>query len=55
MGIVLVLLLGEIDLSAGTASGLDLAAVLALHLGNKGNLLAPMGSTVFYGFVITSS
>jgi D-xylose transport system permease protein len=51
MGIVPVLLLGEIDLSAGTASGLT-AAVLALHLNSKGNLLAPMGNTVFYGFVI---
>jgi D-xylose transport system permease protein len=51
MGIVPVLLLGEIDLSAGTASGLT-AAVLALHLNNNGNLLKPMGNTVFYGFVI---
>jgi D-xylose transport system permease protein len=51
MGIVPVLLLGEIDLSAGTASGLT-AAVLALHLNNSGNLLKPMGNTVFYGFVI---
>jgi D-xylose transport system permease protein len=51
MGIVPVLLLGEIDLSAGTASGLT-AAVLALHLNEKGNLLAGMGNTVFYGFII---
>ena len=51
MGIVPVLLLGEIDLSAGTASGLT-AAVLALHLNKNGNLLASMGNTVFYGFVI---
>lgn len=51
MGIVPVLLLGEIDLSAGTASGLC-AAVLALHLNQNGNLLKPMGNTVFYGFVI---
>ena len=51
MGIVPVLLLGEIDLSAGTASGLT-AAVFALHLNKNGNLQASMGSTVFYGFVI---
>jgi D-xylose transport system permease protein len=51
MGIVPVLLLGEIDLSAGTASGLT-AAVLALHLNKNGNLLGAMGGTVFYGFVI---
>lgn len=51
MGIVFVLLLGEIDLSAGTASGVT-AAVLALHFSNNGNLLKPMGSTVFYAFVI---
>jgi D-xylose transport system permease protein len=51
MGIVPVLLLGEIDLSAGTASGLT-AAVLALHLNKNGNLLGSMGNTVFYGFVI---
>jgi D-xylose transport system permease protein len=51
MGIVPVLLLGEIDLSAGTASGLT-AAVLALHLNKHGNLQLTMGNTVFYGFVI---
>jgi D-xylose transport system permease protein len=51
MGIVPVLLLGEIDLSAGTASGLT-AAVLALHLNENGNLQGGMGNTVFYGFVI---
>ncbi|HEY3747650.1 MAG TPA: ABC transporter permease [Pseudonocardiaceae bacterium] len=51
MGIVPVLLLGEIDLSAGTASGLT-AALLALHLNKNGNLLGSMGNTVFYGFVI---
>jgi D-xylose transport system permease protein len=51
MGIVFVLLLGEIDLSAGTASGVA-AAVLAVHLNNNGNLLKPMGSAVFYAFVI---
>ncbi|HEX4700665.1 MAG TPA: ABC transporter permease [Pseudonocardiaceae bacterium] len=51
MGIVFVLLLGEIDLSAGTASGVT-AAVLALHLFNDGNLLKPMGTAVYYAFVI---
>ncbi|HEX9334787.1 MAG TPA: ABC transporter permease [Pseudonocardiaceae bacterium] len=51
MGIVPVLLLGEIDLSAGTASGLT-AAVFALHLNKHGNLQLSMGNTVFYGFVI---
>ena len=51
MGIVPVLLLGEIDLSAGTASGLT-AAVFALHLNKNGNLQLSMGNTVFYGFVI---
>jgi D-xylose transport system permease protein len=51
MGIVPVLLLGEIDLSAGTASGLT-AAVLALHLTKAGNLQGSMGNTVFFGFVI---
>jgi D-xylose transport system permease protein len=51
MGIVPVLLLGEIDLSAGTASGLT-AAIFALHLNKNGNLQLSMGNTVFYGFVI---
>lgn len=51
MGIVPVLLLGEIDLSAGTASGVA-AGVLALHLKQHGNLLGAMGPVVFYGFVI---
>lgn len=49
MGLVFVLLLGEIDLSAGTASGVT-AAVMALHLINNGNLLGGMGDTVFYVF-----
>jgi D-xylose transport system permease protein len=49
MGLVFVLLLGEIDLSAGTASGVA-AAVMALHLVENGNLLGGMGSTVFYLF-----
>ncbi|NKQ53609.1 ABC transporter permease [Amycolatopsis sp. K13G38] len=53
MGIVPVLLLGEIDLSAGTASGVA-ASVLALHFTQHGNLLGAMGSTMFYGFVVGS-
>ncbi|KAA9150638.1 ABC transporter permease [Amycolatopsis acidicola] len=51
MGIVPVLLLGEIDLSAGTASGVC-ASVMALHFTQNGNLLGALGSTLFYGFVI---
>ncbi len=50
MGLVFVLLTGEIDLAAGTASGLT-AAVLALHLVKQGNLLGAMGTTVFLLFV----
>ncbi|WP_227998905.1 sugar ABC transporter permease [Nocardia australiensis] len=50
IGIVFVLLIGEIDLSAGTASGVA-GAVLALHYVENGNLLAGMGSTVFIVFV----
>ncbi|WP_040751741.1 sugar ABC transporter permease [Nocardia transvalensis] len=49
MGIVYVLLLGEIDLSAGTASGVA-GAVLAMHYVENGNLLSGMGSTVFVVF-----
>ena len=49
MGIVFVLLVGEIDLSAGTASGVT-AAVLAMHFVENGNLLGGMGSTVFILF-----
>ncbi|TCO52523.1 sugar ABC transporter permease [Actinocrispum wychmicini] len=49
MGLVFVLLLGEIDLSAGTASGVC-ASIMALHLVRNGNLLGGMGSTVFYVF-----
>ncbi|MEU5696976.1 ABC transporter permease [Actinosynnema sp. NPDC020468] len=49
MGLVFVLLLGEIDLSAGTASGVT-ASVMALHLVKGGNLLGGMGDTVFYLF-----
>jgi D-xylose transport system permease protein len=49
MGLVFVLLLGEIDLSAGTASGVC-ASVMALHLIKGGNLLGGMGDTVFYLF-----
>lgn len=50
IGIVFVLLIGEIDLSAGTASGVA-GAVLAMHYVENGNLLAGMGSTVFIIFV----
>ncbi|MTD57860.1 sugar ABC transporter permease [Amycolatopsis pithecellobii] len=53
MGIVPVLLLGEIDLSAGTASGVA-ASVLALHWTQHGNLLGAMGPTMFYGFIVGS-
>jgi D-xylose transport system permease protein len=49
MGLVFVLLTGEIDLAAGTASGLT-AAVMALHLVRDGNLLGAMGTTVFVLF-----
>ncbi|MBP2330915.1 D-xylose transport system permease protein [Kibdelosporangium banguiense] len=49
MGLVFVLLLGEIDLSAGTASGVC-AAIMALHVVRNGNLLGGMGTTVFYVF-----
>jgi D-xylose transport system permease protein len=51
MGVVFVLLLGEIDLSAGTASGVT-ASVLALHFQNHGNLLTAMDTGVFYAFII---
>ena len=43
IGVVFVLLLGEIDLSAGTASGVC-AAVAALHLQSNGNLLGSHGA-----------
>ncbi len=46
MGLVFVLLTGEIDLAAGIASGLA-AAVMALHLASGGNLLGRMGTIVF--------
>ncbi|SMD23598.1 sugar ABC transporter permease [Kibdelosporangium aridum] len=49
MGLVFVLLIGEIDLAAGTASGVC-AAVMALHVVRNGNLLGGMGGTVFYVF-----
>ena len=50
MGIVFVLLLGEIDLSAGTASGVC-ASLLALHYVKAGNLLGGMGTSVFVIFI----
>ncbi|MGB3440967.1 MAG: ABC transporter permease [Actinophytocola sp.] len=49
MGLVFVLLLGEIDLSAGTASGVC-ASVMAMHYVESGNLLGGMGTTVFWVF-----
>lgn len=51
MGLVHVLLIGEIDLSAGTASGVA-AAVLALHFQHDGNLLGAMGPAVFAAFAL---
>ncbi|WP_300009269.1 ABC transporter permease [Pseudonocardia sp.] len=51
MGLVFVLLTGEIDLAAGTASGLT-AAVMALHLVSGGNLLGAMGTVVFVLFML---
>ena len=51
MGLVFVLLTGEIDLAAGTASGLT-AAVMALHLVSNGNLLGSMGTLVFVAFAV---
>jgi D-xylose transport system permease protein len=51
MGLVFVLLTGEIDLAAGTASGLA-AAVMALHLVSGGNLLGGMGTLVFAMFLV---
>jgi D-xylose transport system permease protein len=50
IGLVYVLLLGEIDLAAGTASGVC-ATVMAMHFVKNGNLLGSMGTTVFYVFV----
>jgi D-xylose transport system permease protein len=50
MGLVFVLLLGEIDLSAGTASGVC-ASVMALHFVEKGNLLGGMHGSVFNVYV----
>jgi len=51
MGLVFVLLTGEIDLAAGTASGLA-ASLMALHLVSGGNLLGAMGGFVFVIFII---
>jgi D-xylose transport system permease protein len=51
MGLVYVLLLGEIDLSAGTASGVC-ASVMAMHYVETGNLLGGMGTPVFWVFEI---
>ncbi|MEJ8277959.1 sugar ABC transporter permease [Pseudonocardia spirodelae] len=46
MGLVFVLLTGEIDLAAGTASGLA-AALMAVHLMSDGNVLGATGTVVF--------
>lgn len=54
MGLVFVLLLGEIDVSAGAASGVT-AAVLALHFVNDGNLLGAMGQPVFIIFIAVNA
>ena len=51
MGLVFVLLLGEIDVSAGALSGVA-AAMLALHFVSNGNLLGAMGSPVFITFIV---
>ena len=51
MGLVFVLLTGEIDLAAGTASGLA-AALMALHLVNGGNMLGAAGTVVFVILVV---
>lgn len=50
MGLVFVLLLGEIDVSAGAASGVT-AAMLALHYVSRGNMLGAMGTPVFWTFI----
>lgn len=46
MGLVFVLLTGEIDLAAGTASGFA-ATVMALHLVTSGDLVGGMGGLVY--------
>jgi D-xylose transport system permease protein len=51
MGIVFVLLLGEIDLSAGTASGVC-ASLMALHYVRNGDIHGSMGTGVFIIFLI---
>jgi D-xylose transport system permease protein len=51
MGLVFVLLLGEIDLAAGTASGVC-AAIMGLALVNKGDLQKALGTPVFSVIII---
>ena len=51
MGLVFVLLLGEIDVSAGAASGVT-ASMLALHYVSNGNMLDAMGTPVFVTFIV---
>lgn len=50
MGLVFVLLLGEIDLSAGTASGVC-AAAMALAVNNTGDLRQVLGTGTFWTVV----
>jgi D-xylose transport system permease protein len=49
MGLVFVLLTGEIDLAAGTASGLT-SSIMALHLVSGGDLQKGMGYPIFILF-----
>ncbi|SDJ35785.1 D-xylose transport system permease protein [Frankineae bacterium MT45] len=50
MGTIFVLLLGEIDLSIGTASGVA-AVTMALALNHKGDLNAALGTTTYVVFL----
>jgi D-xylose transport system permease protein len=51
MGLVFVLLLGEIDLAAGTASG-ACAAIMGLALVNKGDLHKAFGTVTFIAIAV---
>jgi D-xylose transport system permease protein len=51
MGLVFVLLLGEIDLAAGTASG-ACAAIMGLALVNKGDLHKAFGTTTWLAIAV---
>jgi D-xylose transport system permease protein len=50
MGMVFVLLMGEIDLSAGTAGGVC-AATMALALNHDGNVKQALGTGVWFGLL----